>query len=319
MASRPPSRPTHTDEDEEMGFGQEVSIDLDEGGEVPEVEIVDDTPEDDQGREPMPRDIVEELEADELEEYEGRAKQRLKQLKKVWHDERREKEREAREKNEAISTTQRLLDENRRLKSTLTEGEQILFGSFKQHADLELETARREYREAYEAGDTEKVLAAQEKLQAAQARLANLAQRRGPLQLPDVVVEPPPQQATPPKPDHKTLAWQERNQWYGTDEEMTAAALGVHAKLASQNGQQFIGSDDYWKSIDTTMRKRFPEYFGEPEKPRRARPTSVVSPASRSTATKKVVLTKSQVAISKRLGLTPEQYAREVMKLEQQR
>jgi hypothetical protein len=286
-----------------------------------EIEVQDDTPEADRGREPMPQDIVEELEADELEDYSEKVKLRLKQMKKVWHDERREKEREAREKAEALSAAQRLLEENRKLKSTLSEGEQTLVGSFKQNAEFELEKAKRAYRDAYEAGDTDKVLDAQEQLNLAQYKLQQLAGYRPTLQGVEEEVQIPQQQVQIPRPDQKTLAWQERNTWWGSDPEMTASALGLHQKLERERGPQYVGSDEYWSAIDTTMRRRFPEYFGDSDpngsatKPtaRTSKP-AVVAPASRSTASKKIVLKQSQLAIAKKLGLTPEQYARELAK-----
>lgn len=288
----------------------------------PEIEVEDDTPPEDRGREPMPKEIVEELEADELEEYSEKVKLRLKQMKKVWHDERREKEREAREKAEALAAAQRLLEENRKLKSSLSEGEQTLVGTFKQNAEFELEKAKREYRDAYEAGDTDRVIEAQEKLTAAQYKLQQLAGYRPTLQTQEEEVQIPQQQAAVPQPDQKTLAWQERNTWWGTDPEMTASALGLHQKLERERGQQFIGSDEYWATIDKTMRRRFPEYFGEDEvatggtktAAREPKNATVVAPATRSRSAKKIVLKQSQLAIAKKLGLTPEQYARELAK-----
>ena len=286
----------------------------------PEIEVEDDTPEADRGREPMPKEIVDELEADELEEYSEKVKLRLKQMKKVWHDERREKERLQREQTEALSAAQRLLEENRKLKSTLSEGEQTLVGSFKQNTEFELEKAKREYREAYESGDADKLIDAQEKLNNAQFKLQQLSSYRPALQQQEEEVQPLQQQVQIPQPDPKTLAWQERNTWWGNDPEMTASALGLHQKLERERGPQYVGSDEYWSAIDTTMRRRFPEYFGESEPASSAKPAArtnkpaVVAPASRSTAPKKIVLRQSQLAIAKKLGLTPEQYARELAK-----
>ena len=313
---------TKPDDDFQWEVEDETPV-SDEGGK-PEIDVEDDTPEEDRGREPMPPEVVAELEADELEEYSDKVKTRLKQMKKVWHDERREKEREAREKAEALAAAKRLLEENRKLKATLSEGEQTLVGSFKQNAEFEFEKAKREYRDAYEAGDTDRVLEAQEKLTAAQYKLQQLAEYRPTLQGVEEEVELPQQQVQIPQPDPKTMAWQERNTWWGTDPEMTASALGLHQKLERERGPQFVGSDEYWSVIDTTMRRRFPEYFGEESKAtegtakaqRQSKPANVVAPASRSTSPKKIVLKQSQIAIAKRLGLTPEQYARELMKME---
>jgi hypothetical protein len=286
-----------------------------------EIEVEDDTPEADRGREPMPKEIVDELEADELEDYSEKVKLRLKQMKKVWHDERREKEREAREKAEALAAAQRLLEENRKLKSTMSEGEQSLIGSYLQNAEFEVSAAKREFKEAYESGDADKLTDAQEKLATANYKLQQIKNYRPTLQQAETEVEIPQQQVQIPRPDQKTLAWQERNTWWGNDPEMTASALGLHQKLERERGPQYVGSDEYWSVIDTTIRRRFPEYFGDSEPDSSAtKPTArtskpaVVAPASRSTASKKIVLRQSQLAIAKKLGLTPEQYARELAK-----
>jgi hypothetical protein len=288
----------------------------------PEIEIIDDTPEEDRGREPMPKEIVEEFEKDELEDYSEKVKIRLKQAKKLWHDERREKEREAREKAEALATAQRLLEENRRLKATLSSGEMSLLDSYKQSASYEVEAAKRAYREAYELGDTDKIVEAQEKLAQATYKLNQLNSYKPTLQAEEREVETYQEPVKAPQLDPKTVAWQERNTWYGTDAEMTASALGLHQKLIQERGPQFAGTDEYWATIDKTMRRRFPEYFGEEEvaetKPasRESKAATVVAPASRSRSSKKIVLKQSQLAIAKKLGLTPEQYARELMKIE---
>ena len=291
-------------------------------GSKPEVEVEDDTPEEDRGREPMPKEIVEELEQDDLEEYSEKVKVRLKQMKKVWHDERREKEREAREKAEALAAAQRLLEENRRLKTTLSSGEMSLLESYKQSATYELDMAKRAYREAYEAGDADKLVEAQEKLSQATYKANQLNSYQPTLQTQEREVEQYAEPVKAPQLDQKTIAWQERNTWYGSDPEMTASALGLHQKLVQERGPQFAGSDEYWTTIDKTMRRRFPDYFGEDEvvveKPasREPKASTVVAPASRSRSPKKIVLKQSQLTIAKKLGLTPEQYARELMKME---
>jgi len=291
-----------------------------EDDEKPQIDVVDDTPEADRGRDPMPKEIVEELENDELEEYSDKVKTRLKQMKKVWHDERREKERVQREQQEALSAAQRLLEENRRLKKTLSEGEQNLVGSYKQTAEYEIDAARRAYRDAYESGDADKVVEAQEKLSRATLKLHQVENYKPTLQEADTEVDSVPQQVQQPRLDQKTVTWQESNTWYGTDPEMTASALGLHQKLVNERGPQYVGSDEYWTAIDKTMRRRFPDYFGEEEapkpSPRENKSANVVAPASRSRSPKKIVLKQSQLAIAKRLGLTPEQYARELMKTE---
>jgi len=307
-----------TQPDDDFSFEIEDEITPVPNGNKPEIEIEDDTPEADRGREPMPKEVVEELENDELEEYSEKVKTRLKQMKKVWHDERREKERLMREQTEALSAAQRLLEENRLLKNNLSQGEQHLLNSYKQNTEYELEMAKRAYREAYESGDSDKLIDAQEQLNAASYKAQQLNSYRPTLQAPEPAVEQYVQPTQAPSPDQKTIAWQERNTWYGTDPEMTASALGLHQKLINERGPQYAGTDDYWTNIDKTMRRRFPDYFGEEAAPaRETKPAApVVAPASRSRSPKKIVLKQSQLAIAKKLGLTPEQYARELMKME---
>ena len=310
------------DDEFEFEFETEDATPAPEVDDKPELEIEDDTPEQDRGREPMPKEIVDELEADELEEYSEKVKLRLKQMKKVWHDERREKERAFREQQEALAAAQRLLEENKKLKSTLTQGESYLLDSYKAQAEYELKEAERAYRDAHEAADTDRLVDAQKKFTAAALKVEQLNNYRPPLQAQETEVQLPQEQAQVPQPDQKTLAWQERNRWYGSDPEMTASALGLHQKLINERGPNFVGSDEYWTTIDKTMRRRFPDYFGEDEVAsggsktvaRETKPATVVAPASRSRSPKKIRLTTSQLSIAKKLGLTPEQYAREVAK-----
>lgn len=285
-----------------------------------ELEIEDDTPEKDRGREPMPQEMVKELEEDELEDYSEKVKNRLKQMKKVWHDERREKERVMREQQEAVDLAQRLVEENKKLKGRLSEGEKSLISTATSAAELEMEMAKRAYKEAYDSGDTDQIVEAQEKLNNAGYRLQRLKGYKPPLQEENNGVQNQQVQAQAPRLDPKTEDWRKQNTWFGQDEEMTATALGLHQKLEKQNGANYIGTDEYWSTVDKTMRKRFPDYFGEDDeaveaKPQRTeKPATVVAPASRSTGPKKIVLKQSQLALARRLGLTPEQYAKEYAK-----
>jgi len=282
-----------------------------------EFEIEDDTPPEDRGRQPMPKEIVEELEKDELEEYSDKVKTRLLQMKKVWHDERREKEAALREQREAVALAQKVMQENQSLKSKLSEGEKSLVMTATSAAELEMNMAERAYKEAYEAGDSEKLMEAQKKLLATTNRLERL---KGYVPRP----QEEPQQAQPqpvasPPLEPKTAQWRAKNTWFGTDPEMTALALGLHQKLESEKGVQFTGTDEYWSIVDNTMKRRFPEYFETLEEPKSSerteiKPATVVAPATRSTAPKKVKLSPSQMSLIKKLGITPEQYAKEFLK-----
>ena len=285
------------------------------------VEIEDDTPPEDRGREPLPKEIVQELENDELEDYSEKVRVKLKQMKKVWHDERREKEQALREQQEALAAAQRMLDENRSLKARLSRGEQTFLNTYKTAAELELDAAKRSYKEAYDSGDTDKLLEAQEKLSEVQYKLQKVREYTPSLQEPENNVQDQ-QQIQVSRPDPKAAAWQERNTWFGQDEEMTSLALGLHQKLVKQYGNAYPSTDEYWQKVDDTMRRRFPDYFGNdsasPDRSGEAqkKPSTVVAPATRSTSSKKIVLKQSQLNIARKLGLTPEQYAREIMKME---
>jgi hypothetical protein len=284
-----------------------------------EVEIVDDTPPEDRGRKPLPKDIVDELDNDDLEDYSDKVKKRLSQMKKVWHDERREKERHSREREEAIRFAQVQTEENKKLKQRLGVGEKLYIDQIKKSANTDLESAKTEVEQAFDTGDGKKIAEAQVKLNEAQIRLREYERYKPSLQDEDNEVQQQQQARTAPRVDAKAEAWKAKNQWFGADEEMTALALGLHEKL-HRSGVE-IGSTDYYQKIDSTMRKRFPETFGEDnvekERPsQRARPSTVVASASRSTAPRQVRLTASQVALAKKLGISPETYAREMLKLE---
>jgi hypothetical protein len=284
-----------------------------------EIEVEDDTPPQDRGRTPSEPEFVEELDRSELDEYSEAAKQKIAGFRKVYHDERRAKESADRERQEAIDIAQKLLQENRALKGKVTTSEQQALDSYMNSADRELEMAKKEYRDAYEAGDGERLVNAQEQITAAKIKadraLSISEQRALQRQENDVQI---PQVRQQPVRDSKAETWRERNSWFGQDDEMTSLALGVHEKLVKEHGMAYATTNEYYKRIDETMRKRFPENFesiDEDEKPQsRNKPSTVVASASRSTSSKKIRLTTSQQAIAKKLGLTNEQYARELVK-----
>jgi len=287
-----------------------------------EIEEVDDTPPEDRGKEPLPDDMVEKLENDTLEDYSERVKQRMAQLKKVWHDERRAKEEATREREEAIKYAQTVTDQNRSLKTTLSKGEEDYLKTLINASEKELNLAKRDYREAYDSGDSDKIVEAQALMNSAQYKLSQASSLKPQYNTSQEVENSVQSNETPrpplPKPDAKAQSWQVKNDWFGKDEEMTSLALGLHEKLV-RNGIDPT-SEEYYRRIDETMQKRFPENFEgnslEPERPAQRKPSNVVAPATRSTAPKKVRLSKTQVALAKKLKLTPEHYARELLKLE---
>ncbi len=287
-----------------------------------EIEVEDDTPEEDRNKEPMPEDIVKSLEDDELENF---SKEKAKQLKKVWHDERRAKEAALREREEAVGLLRRFAEENKTLKKNLHTGEQAYVGTAKAAFEKDLESAKRDYKEAYDSGDADRVLEAQEKLLNAKLKLQQVENYRPQYKEEETALQgnssgvdssnrngwsAAPVENTAPQPDPKAAAWQKRNPWFGENRVMTSMAFGLHEDLVGEGVDPT--SDDYYARIDKEMRRRFPENFEGSDK---KRPGTVVASAKRSTAPRKITLTATQVSLAKKLGLTPEQYAKEMIKL----
>ena len=296
-----------------------------------EVEIEDDTPEEDRDRPVVDQETVKQLEVetDELDKYNKEAKDKIIKMKRVWHDERRAKEAAYREQQEALDLAKRLMAENERIKKMLQSGEEEYKEAKRDSAQAKLQSAKQAYKNAYEAGDVEKQLEAQEEMTKAQLAIEKAEKfKLPPLQEETFEVQSQQQYQQPAPTDRKLEDWRARNPWFGQDEEMTAAALGLHEKL-KRTGVQ-VGSDEYYDTLDKTIRKRFAENFehevdDEPKhlqekvaEPARTKPSTVVAPATRSTAPNRIRLKTSQVMIAKKLGLTPEQYALELRKLEAQ-
>jgi hypothetical protein len=313
--------PDEVEDKEDKSNELEISI---EGDDVDlKVDVVDDTPPEDRFHEPLPDQIKEDLEkADESQDYSKNVKQKFTQYKKAWHDERRAKEAALREQQEALNAAQQILDENRRLKTMLQTGEKELISNYQTSAEMEVDKAERNYKEAYDSGDADKLLEAQKELMRAEMKLDKAKNFRPTVQTEENVVQTP-QVAQAPQMDPKVANWVSNNPWFVARDKvaMRKYAEGVHEELAERYGRAYIGTDDYFKSIDREVQRRFPEEFAatkneEADKPTRTKSSTVVAPAKRSTAPKQVVLTKSQVALAKKLGLTNEQYAREFTKLE---
>lgn len=296
-----------------------------------EVEVVDDTPEEDRkNATPMPKEIVEQLDNDDLEQFAGEAKAKLLQMKKVYNDERRRAEAAEAEQAEAIRIATAILEENKKLKSKLSAGEKDLVTNVKQNINHELLAAKQAYKEAYDSGDSDRLVEAQEKLTEVKLKAQQIEQYKP--EFSEEALQAEENEVKIPQPtqrlDSKTQAWLDKNQWYGKDDDMSYLAHGVHRRLEREGVP--IGSDHYWATIDEEIRKRFPEKFGQTEeikpsseaetKPsaKSNRPATVVAPATRSTSPKRITLTLRQQALAKKLNLTNEQYAIELTKLESQ-
>jgi hypothetical protein len=274
-----------------------------------EIEVVDDTPKADRNRKPSdpPEDVTEE----ELADYSEKVRRRIQHFSKGYHDERREKEKALREREELERLSQRLVEENKKLKDSEYKSQTALLENAKKSAEAEINAAKRAYKRAYDAGDSDKVLAAQDRLSTAKIKADKLEEFKLPQEEYTLPVDSPEQESAPQpvQIDEKTRTWQKENPWFNEDEEMTSFALGLHNRLVKEGVDP--QTDDYYERINTRMREVFPENFeDEPEVRRRS--NNVVAPATRSTAPKKIRLTQTQLTLAKRLGLTPEQYAKQV-------
>ena len=290
-----------------------------------ELEIVDDTPEEDRiNAAPLPKEIVEEIDNDDLEAYSKEAKQRLLQMKKLINDERRAKEAIQRENEEAVRVANTIIEENKRLKGRLSDGEKVYVSTAKEKIASDLDQARRAYKEAYDSGDAERLVEAQERLTEVKFKAQEMDRYipqydENTLQSSEVDVQIPQQQSQPTRLDSKTQAWLDKNKWYGTDDDMSFLAMGIHKRLEREGVP--TGSDHYWNAIDTEMRRRFPEKFGEEagtKSPATTRKSTVVAPATRSTSSKKITLNTRQMELAKKFKITPEQYYNELVKTESQ-
>jgi len=310
--------PHETEEKNARSGGKVVTPEVDEKikDDKPEIEIVDDTPEKDRNRKPMeepPKDLPE----DELSKYDEGVRKRIQHFTKGYHEERRAKEAAERQREEALKFAQQLAEENKKLKGSLSQGQAALLEQAKKVVANELDQAKRKYKEAYESGDADALVSAQEDLTSAKMKADRVSNFKPATPPDEKEVELPESLRTPPaKPavDERALEWQSSNKWFGQDRRMTSYALALHEELTQEERLDPSG-DDYYKRIDAEMRERFPDRF-ESEKPVDAptppKASNVVAPATRGTAPKKVVLTKSQVEIAKRLGVPLELYARKV-------
>lgn len=304
---------------DEQDESQGQTVDLDAGDTEIEIEVVDDTPERDRGRKPLDREVADPTD-DEIESYSDNVKKRIKDLTHARHDERRAKEALLREKQELERLAQHMVAENNKLKQYVNNGSEHYAASMKHIAENEVDKAKRALKEANESFDTEAIIAAQEALMDAKMK-AEAAKnfRPTPLQLDEDTVQIPQNRETAPAVDEKTLRWQAKNQWFGANgfEELTSFALGLHQKLVNSGIDP--RSEEYFERIDSRMKSTFPDVFGD-DRPKSGdsskRRSTVVAPATRSSGVRKVQLTNTQLALAQKYGLTPQQYAAEVAKLE---
>jgi len=299
------------DEDEDTG----TSVDKETAQDL-EVEIVDDTPEADRGRAALNEEVLDPTD-DEVAEYSSKVQDRIKKLTHARHDERREKEKLQRERDELERMTQGVIAERDELRKQYGKGVEVMTTQAKTMADTEVAAAKAKLKAAHEAFDTDAIVDAQEELNSAQMRKASVENMRfAPAQTQEKVVEShATTQKSGPTLHEKTAKWMSNNKWFGQDGDpaLTGYALGLHQKMVAEHGDAYGTTDEYYSRIDTAMRRAFPDKFSAGTK----KPTNVVASATRVLAPRKVQLTSTQVALAKKLGMTPQQYAAEVVKLEE--
>jgi hypothetical protein len=293
---------------------QDIEVDLDDNGDL-QIEIQDDTPEKDRGKPKAPdkTEAQDGADDDDLEGYSESVKKRISKLKFEQHNERRAKEEAVRLREEAIAYAEKIRKENEELRKAYAEGETAFVGQTKARVESELAAARIAYKTAYESGDADAVLAAQEKLIQLQNQAERVAHYRP---RPTTPTEAPKAPPNIPKPDDRAMKWAEENTWFMKDKAMTGYAMGVHEDLVAQGVDPT--SDLYYSKINDAVRRTFPDKFDDgttEEKAPRRQTGPVVAPAARSTkAPRKVVLTSTEVALAKRLGVPIEKYAAQKLK-----
>lgn len=289
------------------------------------IEIVDDTPRRDRGRKPA-KEAPQEVTEEELAQYSEAVQKRIKQFTRGYHDERRRAEAAEREREEAVRYAKQVSEQYNRAQEMLSQGEKVFLEQAKKATEAEITVATRAYKDAYENGDADALAKAQQQLTSAQVALDRINTYRpaqNPVQNQEKQVYNPQPAHKPdvPQPSRRDLAWQDDNPWFGTDEEMTSFAMGVHEKLVREGIEP--STKEYYARVDARMRKVFSDYFEDdsetdPPPPQKTekRAASVVAPATRSTGPKKIRLTSTQVALAKRMGISLEEYAKQVAKLE---
>jgi len=323
--------------DDDYEFPDEKEVKAEKAGveeDKLEIEIEDDTPLEDRGRKPM-KTPPEEVTDNELASYDEKVQARIKKLGKGYHDERRAKEEALRERQAAETYARQILDENKKLQQQLSSGSKAYIETSQEAATAALAAAKKQYKEAYDSGDPDALADAQADITRATLK-SERVQGMKPIEIEEKEYESPP---TAPQMTPRTAKWvQKNNSWWGKDEEMTLAATGLDKKLAREYGPEYVGTEEYFQTIDKTMRKRFPEHFEdaqsdeeeydppprkrsepayEDETPSRAtKPSSVVAPATRSTPPNRIRLKASEAAIARRLGVSLDLYAKQVALLE---
>ena len=254
---------------------------------------------------------------EEIDKYSAGVQKRIDQLTKQYRDEERARQEAQGLQEEAVKYAQQVKDENEKLRKSLEDNESLIINQAKTRVDAQLAQAQAQYKNAYEAGDPDELLKAQSELTRLQNEDYRISNYKAPKR-----EEPAPEatkqeaQAEPPKPPQRALDWADKNTWFMQDKRMTGFAYGVHEELVTKGVEP--NSEQYYNEIDAAMKEAFPNKFevaAEESASPQPQAGNVVAPPSRtSKKPRKVKLTPSAAALAKRLGLTAEQYAAQLMK-----
>ena len=285
---------------------QETEIDLEAEPkqEEPKEEIV--VEEVQAKEEPEPEQKAEEPK-DELSEYSETVKKRIAKLTRKMREAERQKE-------EAIEYAKKQRDEAEKLKERYSSLDNSYTQEFEKRVTTNLDAAKVKLANAIASGNVEEQVTAQTEI----AQLAMDANRLAKIKdVQDSVQNAKPVEEAPvaekPKIDPKADEWATKNPWFGTDNAMTYMAFDIHKKLVEEEGFD-PNSDEYYSEVDKRIRLEFPQKFDNVTKPTE-QPAQNVASAKRPAAKgrrKTVKLTPSQVAISKRLGVPLEEYAKQL-------
>lgn len=292
-----------------------------------DVSIVDDTPELDRNRNPLPKKVLQDLDNDKDSDS-----SRSRALKKAWHDERRNKEQAYRELNSIVDYTKKVQHENIELRKRLRSSDEAFVNAVDKDTQKDIVLAVQDYKKALDDGDNEKIAEAQKKLTKAQIdndKVQQLRyQKRVEVEKEDEDVNyrnntkdhVKHENSVDQQIDPYTEKWMEKNDWYGVDTERTAIALIKHDELIKRHGVDIAerNPEGYFKEIDKAIKRRFPEYYedddGDDEPVNNVSRVSRVSTSPTKTKVK-FTLTKSQEAIARKLNIPLEAYAKELHKL----
>lgn len=314
-----------------------------------ELEIIDDTPPEEKKPAKEADDSDEstnyndDLSDEELSSYSKGVQKRINQLIAKNKDKDRRVGEAQRLKDEAVRVAQLQQKKIQEYEELLAKGQGAIIQSTKGKAEADLSNAERELRKAHEEGDADKLVESQKLLSQAQQKIYEMEQREAQLkrsiQAQKARQEAEAQRAAQPQApqisqeDKERMDnWMSKNPWFRPrdpqanpmQKQMTAVGLAVHDILSNEGITAERDPDRYYSEVDRMMRERFPDYFnqGQEEQEERSTPqrqrsnTAVVAPSTNrnnGAKTRKIQLTKSQHALARTLGITPEQYAAQLM------